>query len=138
MGAPVLCWSKDTSWTRCERIRTRTFVPLGRQLQLQLLRVSVTGVWATWLDYFLKGVTKQSMDSLSRTRRLREMQDRYRDLLQTRRESANALRLVDELFAMPYMTAPRASKPLNVSNAGARRILDRLVDAGIFRFLPDE
>lgn len=107
-------------------------------MQLQLLRVSVTGVWATWLDYFLKGVTKQSMDSLSRTRRLREMQDRYRDLLQTRRESANALRLVDELFAMPYMTAPRASKPLNVSNAGARRILDRLVDAGIFRFLPDE
>ncbi len=104
----------------------------------QLLRVSVTGDWTAWLDYFLRGVTEQSLDSLSRTRRLRELQDQYRDLLQTRRESANALRLVDELFAMPYMTAPQASKLLDVSNAGARRILDRLVEAGILRFLPDQ
>ena len=99
----------------------------------QLLRVSATGDWAAWLEYFLKGVTEQSLDALFRTRQLRALQDKYRDLLQTRRESSNALRLVDELFALPHMTVPRASRLLGVSAAGARRILDRLGEAGIIQ-----
>ena len=103
----------------------------------QLLHVSATGDWGSWLKYFLEGVTDQAHDALSRTRQLRELQDRYRGVLQERRESGNAMRLVEELFAQPYMTAASASKLLDVTNAGARRILDRLAEAGILRLTRD-
>ncbi len=101
----------------------------------QLLRVSTAGDWNTWLDYFLRGVKEQALDALSRTRQMRALQDRYRSLLQANRESGNALRLVDELLAMPYMTARRAADLLTVSVAGARGILDRLVAQGILKLI---
>lgn len=101
----------------------------------QLYRVSATGDWPTWVEYFLTGVAEQANDALSRVRRVRDLQEKYRRLLQERRASGNALRLVDEIFARPYMSAPWASRLLGVTNAGARRILERLVDAGILREL---
>ena len=103
----------------------------------QLLRVSATGDWGTWLNYFFGGVIEQARDALSRARQLRELQEKYRGLLQASRESGNALRLVDELFAIPYMTAPLASLLLEVTNAGARGILDRLEEQGIVELVPD-
>ena len=97
----------------------------------QLLRVSATGDWQGWIRYFLQGVAEQASDALIRSRRLRDLQERYRDLLQKRRESGNALRLLDHLFASPYMTAPVASRLIDITNAGARGILERLARAGI-------
>ena len=86
------------------------------------------------LSHFL---TQEATDALERARRIRELRERYRRLLTDRHESGNALRLVDELFAAPYMTAPRAATQLGVTYAGARGILDRLEEAGIVRFEPD-
>ena len=103
----------------------------------ELFNVGVTGDWSRWLDYFLRGVTEQARDALLRTRQVRELQEQYRDLLQDRRESANAMRLVEILFARLYMTAPLASQLLGVTQAGARRILERLVALGIVQMEPD-
>ena len=97
----------------------------------RLLGLSQTGEWNVWLDYFLKGVAEQSQDALDRVRRIRQLQDRYRLDFQDRRASANTLRLVDQLFASPYVTGPWAAKVLNVSQTGARRIIDSLVSYGV-------
>jgi Fic family protein len=97
----------------------------------QLLQVSATGNWDAWLHYFLRGVAEQADDALVRTRQVRELQANYRSVLQEKRESGNALRLVDFLFSSPYITTPLASHLLGVTSAGARGILERLVDAGI-------
>ena len=97
----------------------------------QLLGLSQTGDWNVWLDYFLKGVAEQSQDALDRVRRIRQLQDRYRLDFQDRRASANTLRLVDQLFASPYVTGPWAARVLNVSQTGARRIIDSLVSYGV-------
>ena len=104
----------------------------------QLFHVSETGDWESWLDYFLQGAAEQAHDALLRSRRARELLDSYRLLLQGRRESGNALRLLDELFAHPYMTAPWAAHLLDITPAGARGILQRLVDAGIVEEYPDQ
>lgn len=96
-----------------------------------LLAVSQTGSWQGWVRFFLHGVAEQAQDALLRSRRVRQLQDRYRALLQQRRESANALRLLDELFANPFVTTPLASDLLSVTSAGARGILQRLIDAGV-------
>jgi Fic family protein len=100
-----------------------------------LYRVSATGEWEPWITFFLRGVEQQARDALIRSRRVRELHQRYVQLLQSKRESANALRLLDILFANPYVTAPRASELLGVTHAGAQGILNRLVRAGVLEHI---
>jgi Fic family protein len=100
-----------------------------------LYRVSATGEWEPWITFFLRGVEQQARDALIRSRRVRELHQRYVQLLQSKRESANALRLLDILFANPYVTAPRASEALGVTHAGAQGILNRLVRAGVLEHI---
>ncbi len=97
----------------------------------ELLTLSATGGWEQWLTYFLEGVYHESRDALARIRRVRQLQDEWRDLLHNRRESANCLRLLEEIFARPALTVSGASDFLGISDPGTRRILGRLTDAGI-------
>ena len=103
----------------------------------ELLNVSATGDWERWLRYFLIGVFQESRDVLARTRRIRDIQDGYRDVLQGKRAPGSSLRLVEELFANPFMTVRRAADTLGMSLAGARGVLNRLIEVGIVR-LDDE
>ena len=103
----------------------------------KLFRVSAKGDWNGWLDYFFKRVEEQAKDALSRARQVRLLYEEYKKLLQNRRESGNALLLLDVLFTQPYMTAPFASEELEVTNPGARGILERLTDLGILRAIPN-
>ena len=104
----------------------------------QLFRVSETGDWETWIVYFLRGVAQQALDARARVRRVRDLQERMRQVLLDRRESANALRLLDEVFARPIMTSVEAARLIGVTPAGARRILERLAQAGVLDELGDE
>ena len=97
----------------------------------ELLDVSITGDWEPWLLYFLEGVYREAEDALQRMRRIRALQDEWRELLHSRKASASALRLLEDLLAHPVTTARRASELLDMSDPGARRVLDRLIDAGI-------
>ena len=75
---------------------------------------------------------------LLRVRRVRALQEEKRQVLLERRESANALRLLDEIFARPVMTVAEAARLIDVTPAGARRILERLVQVGVLEELGDE
>ena len=97
----------------------------------ELLNVSVTGDWERWISYFLQGVYQESQDALARIRRIRDLQDEYRDLLQNRRETANGFRLLESLFANPFTTVAETSDLLDITDPGARQVLNRLVEAGI-------
>ena len=99
----------------------------------ELLNVSHTDDWGRWLSYFLKGVYLESNDALARIRRVRDLESEWRAILLRRRESANGLRVLDELLANPVTTVPQVREFLGVSNPGAHQILRRLVDAGIVR-----
>ncbi len=103
----------------------------------ELFNVSATGDWERWLEYFLNGVFKESQDVVERIRRLRDLQEKHRAQLLGRRASASESLLLDELFANPFMTAPRASEILGMTPAGARRALGRLASAGIVRVVSD-
>ena len=101
----------------------------------ELFNVSATGDWERWTRYFLEGVHREARDALARIRRVRELQQEWRDLLQRRKESANVLRLLEELFVHPATTVSDASELLGTSDPGTRRIIGRLVDAGIVTVL---
>ncbi|TEU13051.1 MAG: Fic family protein [Anaerolineales bacterium] len=102
----------------------------------QLYNVSATGQWEPWLRFFLDGVAEQAHDAVLRSRRVRQLQEQYRERLQRQRASGNVLRLLDELFANPVMTAPLVARTLGVTPAGARLILERLAEARVVEALP--
>jgi Fic family protein len=101
------------------------------QYNEERLRVSITGNWSAWLEFFLNGVIDQARDALIRSRRVRQLQTDYYKRLQERRESANAFALVDLLFTSPLTTQTLTASFLGITRPGARRLLDRLVDAQI-------
>ena len=96
-----------------------------------LYRVSSAGDWASWLRFFLTGVREQAEDASIRVRAVRDLYELKRRQLQEKGETSNALRLIDELFASPYLTVAQAQARLGLTNAGARRLLERLARAGV-------
>lgn len=99
----------------------------------ELYAVSATGDWKPWLSFFLEGAREQADDAMIRARRVRDLQEDYRELLQVAGASANAIRLADSLFLTPVVSRPSAAELLGVTLAGASRIVERLVEAGILR-----
>jgi Fic family protein len=98
-----------------------------------LLEVSQKGAWTEWLSFFLKGVTDQANDSLYRVTRLLQLRHKYRAKLLHARSSLLTLKLIDELFSNPVITAARASTALDVSATSAKSHIDRLVNAKILK-----
>jgi Fic family protein len=98
-----------------------------------LFGVSQTGAWDRWLAFFLRGVTEQAHDSLTRARRLQALRERYRGQLQSRRMAARLLQLVDLLFAQPVLTARQVEAALDVDFPTALRYVNQLVEAGLLR-----
>ena len=102
-----------------------------------LYRVSTTGEWEPWLEFFLVGVREQSEDAISRARALRDLHDDYRQRLQAVGASANALQLADELFPSPIVTRRKVADLREVTGAGARLIVEKLEEVGILQSIDD-
>ncbi len=99
----------------------------------RLLDTSRKGAWAEWLMYFARGVTEQSGDAILRTRRLLDLWQEYRTLSADAMRSANALRLVDELFSTPYISVSGAAAAMGIAFKSAAKIVHRFEEIGILR-----
>ena len=98
-----------------------------------LLRVSQRCDWHSWINFFLEGVSSQARDVISRTGLLMNLWQDYRTRLQVARSSSLTLQLADMLFATPAVTAPYVQYELGVTQASARRTIERLEKNGILR-----
>ena len=94
------------------------FERIGRGITTSCFNVSVTGEWERWVEYFLTGILRESEDTIKRIRRLRNLQQELRDLLHSRNESANVLRLLEEMFVRPVTTVSMARQRLGISRSG--------------------
>ena len=98
-----------------------------------LLRVSTHGDWDAWLRYFLEGVREQALDAADLADRVLALHARYRQELQRSRATANALALVDHLFANPIVSASSVQRALGVSAPTARSTIRGLEERGFVR-----
>jgi len=89
-----------------------------------------------WLRFFLTGVCDQADDAVARASRLFQLRESYHQRLQAARASSLPIRLVDELFATPILTIPRARDMLSVTYRAASLNVGKLVEAGILEELP--
>lgn len=96
-----------------------------------LFEVSAKGAWRDWLFFFLDAVRTEAFDTTARINSLHGLQRKWRERLVGGGSSNLPFRLSDTLFEVPYITIPRAAKLLDVTYSGAKRAVDRLVNAGI-------
>ena len=98
----------------------------------RLLEVSRRAAWNDWIAFFARGVVEQARDAAARAARLLDLWQDYRRRSDIGR-SAAVLRLIDELFASPFITINHASQVMSMSFKSATKNVDRLVRAGILR-----
>jgi len=98
-----------------------------------LLAVSQRGAWREWIVFFLRGVTEQAQDAISRAKRLQDLQLRWRHALIQTRTSAFQLQLLDSLFQTPVLTIPQAQTLLNTTYKSAKLNVEKLTEIGILQ-----
>jgi len=96
-----------------------------------LLRVSQHGDWHGWITFFLTAIETQANEGFTVSKRLRQLWDTYRSMLQSVGGSVNVIHVVDGLFAHPVVTAAAIVARLGVSDPTARTIIARLEAEGI-------
>ncbi len=99
----------------------------------RLLAVSQRGEWENWLLFFLKGISSQSQDAITRIERLKQLRNAYRERLRTERAAARLLQTIDVLFERPILNIRQLEAALGVPYRTAQRYVERLEEIGILR-----
>ncbi len=95
-----------------------------------LLRTSQHGDLLPWIRFFLRGVMRQAVDTERRTIRLVKLQQELRDDLLAENRATSVVRLAEQLFTSPFVTASRVSKHLGVTPPTAYAAINTLVERG--------
>jgi cell filamentation protein, protein adenylyltransferase len=95
-----------------------------------LLITSQKGDLMPWLSFFLRGVRRQARDSEERTVRLVELQHHMRNELLDEGRPNSVVRLAEQLFFIPVVTAARVESIIGVTRPTAQAAIDALVDRG--------
>lgn len=95
-----------------------------------LLITSQTGDLMPWIAFFLRGVRRQARESEERTVRLVELQHELRNELLDEGRATSVIRLAEQLFSTPVVTAPQVERLLDVTRPTAHAAIDALVARG--------
>lgn len=95
-----------------------------------LLATSQTGDPAPWIDFFLRGVSRQALEAEERTVRLVELQAELRTELLDEGRPNSVIRLAEHLFSIPIVTAARVERLLGVTRPTAQAAIETLVERG--------
>lgn len=98
-----------------------------------LLAVSQRGNWEAWLRFFLRGVSAQSRDSITRMERLGAIRSKYQPLVEAEKNSERMAAVVDFLFGRPIFNAKQLAEGLDMPFKTSRQYIEKLVQAGILR-----
>lgn len=99
----------------------------------RLRRVSQTSEWGQWLAFFLTAVIEQADQSIETMQNMRDLEKKYRDLLNAKNVGPYTKLLLPSLFANPYITIPLAAKHLGKTYPAAKKAVNELVAANILR-----
>jgi Fic family protein len=102
-----------------------------REYYDQLLHVSRTGEWQPWIQFFLRAVHQESKEAVRRTQAILKLRNQYREKMEAVGASAQALKIVDDLFITPAVTVTGVAKRLRASYPTAELLVRKLVRAGI-------
>ncbi|MDE0652409.1 MAG: Fic family protein [bacterium] len=94
------------------------------------------GDFESWLQFFLRGVEVQAGDAITRSERLMDLREQYRQVvLAESRGAPNAL--VDLAFQRPFLNGRMVETGLGISRPSALRALERLENLGLLHAAPE-
>jgi len=96
-----------------------------------LLKISSAGAWREWIEFFLKAVTEQSGDAVSRSRSLQGLQHSYMQLAREERMSPTTMQLVDLVLMKPVLSTKSVQESLKITYQGAQKAIKVLLEAGV-------
>jgi Fic family protein len=96
-----------------------------------LLNVSSTGAWRQWLEFFLRAVTEQSEDAVSRSRRLQDLHRSHMRLAREKHLPPTAIQLLELVLMKPVLSAKTAQEFLKITYPGAQKAIKVLLETGI-------
>lgn len=103
-----------------------------------LFKVSSKGGLEEWIKFFLKGIKYQSEEALNIVSELENYHHKCRERLLNTTNSNNALKLLEHLFANPYLTIPEVQEILGVYYPTAENNVRILVENDILKELKNQ
>jgi len=99
-----------------------------REYYESLQAVREQGSIQQWLQFFLTAVEYQATDAATRALQLVDLRERYRQELKGMK--SRAIEVAEMLFTNPFLTVRRVEKMLQVTNQGARNLIESLEARG--------
>jgi Fic family protein len=96
-----------------------------------LLNVSRAGAWNAWIEFFLTGVAEQASDTAQRSYQLLTLLEQYQAWGLSASRTGNLAKLIELLFVRPVISLADAEAWLGVTQPGASRLVQQLVEQGI-------
>lgn len=96
-----------------------------------LLRVSTSGQWIEWIGFFVEGLRVAAVESLQKLDELSRLRQSYHQRLQSARNSALLLKLVDQLFIRPIIRVSDAATIMGVTYPPALNSIQKLIAAKV-------
>ncbi len=99
-----------------------------------LLAVSQKGAWREWIEYFLRGIRRQAQRALFDTQKLLEHYETYRTKLKEgKRVPQEAARILDHVFANPFVSIARHAQRVGISYWKAQRGVEYWINEGLLQ-----
>ena len=93
------------------------------------------GKWTEWLEFFMKGVVKCSVEAVHAADRMLKLKSEYGRNLREARSPRSAVVLADRLFSSPVVSIPAAAGHLKMTYPSARNAVMHLAGAGILEWI---
>lgn len=107
------------------------FLKRREEYQAQLLRLSYSGDWNPWVQFFCRAVCDQCQSLINAAGRLLDWLENTRRKLHERRWTGTIHLLVGDLIEWPVVTVAFAADRYRVSTMTATRMVDHLVEIGV-------
>jgi len=100
----------------------------------KLMEVRNTGVWDSWLEFFLRGVIETAEEATETARKIIALKDEIlKKLYENSFSSIYAVRTIDLLFEKPVISVNEIAQKIEISKQSANTIVKRFEEIGILR-----
>ena len=93
----------------------------------RLLRISTHSEWNEWILFFVRIISDAAKGIILRVERLSDLTKKYRQMS----SRTQAIRMIDLLLEIPYITIPETCKHLQMSYPGAKDLVKEFIELGI-------
>lgn len=101
------------------------------EYQDHLLRVSQTGEFDPWIQFFCEGMNARAEATITSVHSLLEYQISLRDLVRQNKWRGTIVHVLDDIIGRPVMTARSIAETYDVTTQAAYNLIQRMLDAGI-------